>query len=329
MKAVIYEQYGAPEVLHIVDVPKPIPERGEVLIRVHAATVTTGDVNMRGFTFVPSGFSLLARLMFGIRKPRKQVLGTETAGQVVAVGENVREFKVGDSVFGIDSSTVGGYAEYICRSVDSPLALKPNNLSYEEAAALSFGAGTALFFLRNKANVAPGQKVLVIGASGGTGSAAVQIAKYFGAQVTGICSTRNVELVRSLGADHVIDYIQQDFNSYDDTYDVIFDAVPDAYSFAQINPLLADNGTYLAVAGGLRTMLASALPLPSRGDKQIVAGAANENAEDLVFLAGLAAEGALKIVIDRSFPLEEITEAHRYVDEGHKRGNVVITIFDR
>lgn len=320
MQAIIYEQYGPSDVLHLAQRAKPTPADDEVLIRVHAATVTTGDVNMRGFTFVPAGFGIFARLMFGIRKPRQPVLGVEVAGDVVAIGSAVTQFQVGDAVFGIDSTTMGGYAEYVCRRAAGPLAHKPANLSYAEAASLPFGAGTALDYLRDKAQIQAGQRVLVLGASGGTGSAAVQLAHYFQAHVTGVCSTRNVELVAALGADHVIDYTQQSIMDVDARYDIIFAAVPEAYSFAQCRPLLTENGVYLAVAGSARELLGAAF------SSQLIAGAATESAASMRFLADLAAAGHLQPVIDRTFPLAETAAAHHYVDTGRKRGNVVITV---
>ncbi len=326
MKAVVYDRYGPPEVLCLTDIDKPTPKADEVLIRVHAATVTAGDVNMRGFTFVPPGFGPLPRLMFGIRKPRKPILGVEIAGEIEAVGEHVTAFKNGDAVFGINATTLGAYAEYACRPADKTLAHKPANLSYAEAAAIPFGAGTALYFLRDKADIQPDQRALILGASGGTGSAAVQLARHFGAEVTGVCSTRNVERVRSLGAHHVIDYTQEDFTTTG-IYDIVFDAVPGAYSFAQCKPVLTENGIYLAVAGGPGTMLQAALP--ARGGKRIAAGSPPEDSGDLMLLSALAEQGVLRSLIDRVYPLDEIVEAHRYVDTGRKRGNVVINVMPK
>ncbi len=324
MKAITYYQYGSPEVLQIENVPEPVPADNEVLIKVHAASVTTGDVNIRGFTFVPPGFGPLPRLMFGIREPRKKIIGTEVAGVVAAVGKDVTDFKAGDRVFGMDSATLGAYAEYVCRPADSALSIIPDKLTYEEAVAIPFGAMTALYFLRELANIQAGQTVLVNGASGGTGNYAVQLAKYFGAEVTGVCSTRNIEMVKSLGADYVIDYTQEDFTQNGKTYDIIFDSVAGKVSFSRVKNSLTENGQYLAVAGGMGDMLQSVWT-SMFGSKKLVAGGATEKKDDLEFLAGLAEQGTIKALIDRCYPFEEIVEAHRYVDTGRKRGNVVIT----
>ena len=324
MKAVVYERYGSPDVLHLAEIKKPMPKDNEVLIRVHATTVTTGDCNMRGFVFVPPGFKSISRLMFGLRRPRKSVLGVELAGEIAAVGKAVTRFKVGDPVFGIDGIRVGAYAEYKVMPEGAGLALKPANLGYAEAAAIPNGALTALTFLRKLGHVQQGQTVLIIGASGSVGSAAVQIAKHFGADVTGVCSTVNVELVKALGADQVIDYTQQDFTQNGQTYDVIFDTVGKSSFLACKNSLTA-TGRYLAGAGGpgvfghmLRTSLF--------GGQKVLAGVSSEKQEDLAFVKDLVETGAIRPVIDRTYPLEQIVEAHRYVDTGRKKGNVVITV---
>ncbi|MCI0713566.1 MAG: NAD(P)-dependent alcohol dehydrogenase [Chloroflexi bacterium] len=324
MKAVVYRNYGSPNVLEVADVEKPVPGDNEVLIRVYASTVTTGDCNARGFVFVPPGFKLMARLMFGLRKPRKPILGVELAGEIEAVGKGVTHFKAGDQVFGIDGFRLGAYAEYKCMPEKAGLGIKPANLTYEEAAAVPNGALTALTFLRNMGKIQRGQKVLINGASGSVGSAAVQLARYYEADVTGVCSTTNVELVKSLGADKVIDYTREDFTSKGETYDIIFDTVGKT-SFSQCKNSLTEKGLYLAGAGGLREfgqMLRTALI----GGKKVKAGVSSERKGDLVFLKTLLEEGKLKPVIDRCYPLEEIVEAHRYVDQGHKKGNVVITV---
>ena len=325
MKAIVYTEYGPAEVLKLAEVAKPTPQANEVLIRTCTATVTAGDVNMRGFTFVPPGFGLLPRLMFGLRKPRLPILGTELAGEVAAVGAAVTLFKEGDAVFGIGSDSVGAYAEYTCRAEQGALALKPANLSCEEAAVLPFGAGTALHFLRNVAKLRPGQTVLVNGASGGVGVYAVQLAAYFGAEVTGVCSTRNVDLVKSLGAHKVIDYTQADFTQSGETYDVILDTVVGKNDFDRCKRVLKPNGLYLAVAGGLREMRQMVWTAIT-GGKKVIAGTASENREDLLFLKALAEAGQLRPVIDRRFPLAQTADAHRYVDTGRKRGCVVITV---
>jgi NADPH:quinone reductase-like Zn-dependent oxidoreductase len=325
MKAIVYTEYGSPDVLRLAEVEKPTPGANEVLIRVHAATVTAGDVNIRGFTFIPPGFGPLPRMMFGLRKPKRPILGVELAGKVESVGKDVRLFKKGDEVFGIDSKTLGAYAEYVCRPEKGALAIKPVNVTYEEAAAVPFGAGTALYFLRDVAKVQRGQKVLVNGASGGVGTYAVQLAGYYGAEVTGVCSTANLELVKSLGANRVIDYTRQDPARGSETYDIIVDTVAGKASFARWRNVLKQNGLYLPVAGSPREML-QMLWTSLTGGPKIGMGSPAERREDLIFLKGLIEAGKIKAVIDRCYPLEEMAEAHRYVDKGHKKGNVVITV---
>ena len=225
MKAIVYTEYGPPEVLQLKEVEKPAPKDNEVLIKNYATSVSAGDVNARDFSHVPPGFGPLPRLMFGISGPRKPVIGSDIAGEVEAVGKGVQQFKVGDQVYGIDGDNLGAYAEYVCRPEDGALATMPTNMTYEEAAAIPFGACTALYFLRDEGNIQSGQEVLINGASGGVGVYAVQLAKYFGADVTGVCSTNNLDTVRSLGADKVIDYTQEDFTQNGETYDLIFDMV--------------------------------------------------------------------------------------------------------
>jgi NADPH:quinone reductase-like Zn-dependent oxidoreductase len=325
MKAIVYTEYGPADVLHLQDVEKPTPKDNEVLIKVHAATVTTGDCNVRGFTFVPTGFGHLTRLMFGLRKPKISILGTELAGEIEAIGKDVTLFKKGDQVFGIGSDRFGAYAEYACRPEKGALAIKPANLTYEEAASLPFGAGTALFFLRDMAKINRGQKVLVHGASGGVGVYAVQLARHYGAEVTGVCSTANVELVKSLGADKVIDYTREDFTQNGETYDVIVDIVVGKTSFSRYKNSLKPKGLYLAVAGGLQEGV-QMLWTSITGGKKVIFVSSTERKEDLVFLKDLVEAGKLKPVIDRRYPLEQTAEAHRYVDTGHKKGSVVITV---
>ena len=325
MKAVMYTEYGSPDVLQLKEVEKPTPKDDEVLIKVHAATVTTGDVNVRGFTFVPPGFGPLPRLMFGLTKPKIAILGTELAGEVEAVGKAVTLFKKGDQVFGIGSEIFGAYAEYACRPEKGALAIKPTNLTYEEAAAVPFGAGTALYFLRDMAKLQRGQKVLVNGASGGVGVYAVQLAKYYGAEVTGVCSTANVEPVKSLGADKVIDYTKEDFAKSGETYDIILDTVVGKTSFSRCKGSLKQNGLYLAVAGGLQEA-AQMLWTSITGGKKVIFGSPVERKEELIFIKELVEAGNIKPVIDRRYPLEQTAEAHRYVDKGRKKGSVVITV---
>jgi len=325
MKAIVYTKYGSPDVLHFKEVEKPAPSDDEVLVRVHAATVTAGDVNVRGFTFVPPGFGPLPRLMFGLRKPKRTILGTELAGEIETVGKDVKLFKKGDQVFGIGSEIFGAYAEYACRPEKGALALKPANLTYDEAAAVPFGAGTALYFLRDMAKLQRGQKILVNGASGGVGVYAVQLAKYYGAEVTGVCSTTNVELVKSLGADKVIDYTKEDFAKSGETYDIILDTVVGKTSFSRCKGSLKQNGLYLAVAGGLQEA-AQMLWTSITGGKKVIFGSPVERKEELIFIKELVEAGKIRPVIDRRYPLEQTAEAHRYVDKGHKKGSVVITV---
>ena len=324
MKAIIYTEYGPADVLHLQEVEMPTPSDKEVLIKVHATSVTAGDCNARGFTFIPPGYGLLSRLAFGFRKPRQPILGVELSGEIVGVGKDVKKFKIGDQVFGT-SIKFGAYAEYICMAEDTNLFLKPSNLTFAEAASIPFGATAALYFLRDRAKLQPGQKILIIGASGCTGVYAVQLAKYYGAEVTGVCSTRNLELVRSLGADHVIDYTKEDFTRNGQTYDVIFDMVPGKSSFVRYKSSLKANGLYLAGAGGLEAFPQMAWT-GITGGKKVIAGVAPDRREDLVFLKDLLENGKLKPVIDRCYPLEQTVDAHRYADTGRKRGSVVITV---
>jgi NADPH:quinone reductase-like Zn-dependent oxidoreductase len=322
MKAIVYERYGSPDVLNVKEVEKPTPKDNEVLIKTHATTVTSGDWRVRSLN-VPVGFGLISRLFFGILRPRQPILGTELAGEIKAVGKDVRKFKVSDQVFAFSGARMGCHAEYKCMPEDGAVALKPPNLTYEEAAALSFGGTTALDFFRS-GKLQSGERVLVNGASGGVGTAAVQLAKHFGADVTGVCSTANVELVRSLGATHVIDYTKEDFTRNGETYDVIMDTVGTA-PFSRSKGSLKEGGRLLLVVAGLPAMLQ--IPWVSiTSSKKIIAGPAAERADDLRFLAELAEAGEFRPVIDRRYPSEQIAEAHRYVDSGRKKGNVIITL---
>ncbi|MFC1501598.1 NAD(P)-dependent alcohol dehydrogenase [Elusimicrobiota bacterium] len=320
MKAAICTKYGPPEVLQIQDVPKPVPKDNEVLIKVHATTVTSGDTRIRSSTYAP-WFQLPARIMFGITKPRKDIPGNELSGEIEAVGKNVKKLKVGDQVFGIVYEVSFGCAtaEYKCLPEES-VAIKPANMTYEEAAAVPIGALTVLNYFR-KGNIQKGQKVLIYGASGSVGTFAVQLAKYFGAEVTGVCSTANVELVRALGADKVIDYKKEDFTKNGQVYDAIFDAVIKT-SFSRCKNSLKEKGPYITVDYPLLDALWTSII----GSKKVVFGVAPNKNENLVFLKELIEAGKLKSVIDKQYPMEQIVEAHRYVDQGHKKGNVVITV---
>ena len=322
MKAIVYTKYGPPGVLQLRDVVTPVPKDDEVLIKVRATTVTSGDWRARSLD-VPFGFKLISRLVFGVLKPRQPILGTELAGEVVSVGKAVSKFKVGDHVFAFSGMGMGCHAEFKCMPQEGAVALKPANLTFNEAAALSFGGTTALDFFR-RAKLESGDKVLINGASGGVGTAAVQLAKHSGAHVTGVCSSVNAVLVRSLGADEVIDYGQADFTQNGDRYDIIIDTAGTA-PYPRSTGSLKETGRLLLVLAGLPDMLW--IPwvwVTSR--RRIIAGPAAERPEDLKLLSRLAAAGEFKPVIDRCYPFEQIARAHSYVDKGHKRGNVVITL---
>ncbi len=322
MKAMVYDRYGPPDVLQLEEVTKPTPKDNEVLIKTHATTVTSGDWRVRSLD-VPTGFGFISRLVFGVSRPRQPILGTEIAGVVESTGKNVSKFKVGDQVFAFAGASMGCYAEYKCMPENGAVAKKPTTLTYGEAAALSFGGTTALDFLR-RAKLQRGERVLVNGASGGVGTAAVQLAKHFGADVTGVCSSANVALVRSLGANHVIDYTKEDFTQNGETYDVIVDTVGTA-SYPRSKGSLTDRGRLLLVIADLPDMLL--IPWVSMTSSQkVIAGPAPERAEDLRFLADLAEAGEFKPVIDRCYPFGQIPEAHQYVGTGRKKGNVIVTL---
>lgn len=322
MKAIVATEYGSPDVLELREVVKPVPRDDEVLVRVHATSVTAGDSRARSFNVPPSAW-LPARLTLGFRRPKKAIPGMVLAGEVEAVGKEVKRFRVGDQVYAYDITRLSTYAEYACVSEKSALAPKPTSLTYEEAAAIPFGGITALHFLR-KGKIQSGQKVLIYGASGSVGTFAVQLAKHFGADVTGVCSTANVELVKSLGADRVIDYTKEDFTRLGDTYDIIFDTVGKSPLSASLRSLKT-GGSYLQAAAG-PGLLVRTLWAAKRSDKAAVGGTAFPKAEDLNYLNELVEAGKIRPVIDRSYPLEQMVEAHRYVDQGHKKGNVVVTL---
>jgi len=321
MKAIVCTRYGSPEVLQIQEVAKPIPKDNEALVKVYATTVTSSDVRIRSFTY-PPWFWLFGRMMFGFVKPRKTIPGDELAGEIELVGKDVKQFKKGDQVFGMNCAfgLGGGNAEYKCLPEGEGLAIKPVNVTYEEAAAVPFGAMTALGFLK-KANIRSGQKVLIYGSSGSVGTYAVQIAKHFGAEVTGVCSTANLELVKSLGADNVIDYTKEDFTQNGETYDVIYDTVMKT-AFSRCKSSLNQKGVYVTVDWPIFPALWASMT----SSKKVVFGLGSTKTEDLIFLKELVEAGKIKPVIDRTYPLEQIVEAHRYVETGHKKGNVVVTL---
>ncbi|MEE3895713.1 NAD(P)-dependent alcohol dehydrogenase [Priestia megaterium] len=302
MKAMVCTKYGKPDVLQLEEVENPIPKENEILIKIHATTVTSGDCRVRSFNS-PLLLWLPMRIVLGLRKPRKSILGVELAGEVEDIGKNVTRFKKGDQLFAMTGMKFGGYAEYICLPEKGTIAVKPENVTCEEAASISFGGTTALHFFR-KGNIQAGQKVLIYGASGAVGTAAVQLASYYGAEVTGVCSAKNSELVKSLGADRVINYQHENFTEKEERYDLIFDAVG-KITKNQCQEVLALNGRFVSVEGQ---------------------GIAKVQTKDLLLLKKLMEEGQIKSVIDRCYSLEQIPEAHEYVETGHKIGSVVVTL---
>lgn len=301
MKAIICTKYGPPNVLQLQNVEKPKPKKNEVLVKIHATSVSTGDCRIRGFNS-PLLFWIPMRIILGFRKPRKPILGVELSGEIEDIGTDVTQFKKGDQVFALTELNLGGYAEYTCVHESGLIALKPTNVTYEEAAVIPFGGTSALHFLR-KGQIKKGQRVLIYGASGSVGTTAVQLAKYFGATVTAICSSSNFDLVTALGADNVIDYMKEDFTKQGEHYDIIFDAVG-KYKKSLCTDALMPNGKYVSVNGMM----------------------AKVSKEDMNLLKQLAETEKLKPVIDRTYRLEEIAEAHIYVEKGHKKGNVSITL---
>ncbi|UCF09930.1 MAG: NAD(P)-dependent alcohol dehydrogenase [Candidatus Bipolaricaulota bacterium] len=319
MRAIVYTRYGSPDVLQLQDVPRPAPADSEVLIRIHATTVTTANLaNI-------SGKPIIARIFspnLGLTRPKVAILGVELAGVIAAAGERVTRFRMGDQVFA--EPETGAFAEYICMPEDGLLALKPANVSFDEAAAACDSFLTAMPFLRDGGQIQSKHRVLINGASASIGSMAVQIAEHFGAEVTGVCSTANLELVKSLGADHVIDYTQEDFTRSGESYDIIFDVVAKS-SFSRCRKVLAEDGIYLSTFPTLGVLL----PRFGRRRAKFMATGLRPPADrlkDLLYLKELMERGRLRTVIDRRYPLEEIAEAHRYVAKGHKKGNVVITV---
>ncbi len=322
MKAIVCTKYGPPEVLKLVEIEKPYPRDNEVLISIHATTVSVGDSRIRGFR-VPPSFWIPARITLGLRKPKKSILGSVFAGEIELAGKDVKMFKKGDKVFGSAGHNFGAYAEYLCIPENGCLVLKPTILNYEEAVAIPWGGLTALYFLK-KANIQSGQKVLIYGASGSVGTSAVQIARYFGAEVTGLCSTSNLESVKSLGAVKVIDYTREALGKYSENYDVIFDTVGKS-SVSDCLKSLKKRGVYLhcvvTPALSIKMKFASIMT-----DKLIWGGTFSPKAQDLIYLKELVEKGELKPVIDRRYSLGQIVDAHKYVDSGHKKGDVVIIV---
>ena len=327
MKAIVCTRWGSPDVLELREVEKPIPKDNEVLIRIYATTVTAGDCELRGLKH-PLMFQLLVRIGFGFRGPRRKILGQELAGEIESVGKDVRSLKAGDQVFAQTGFGMGAYAEYVClpeepEGMEGVLAIKPANMTYEEAAAVPLGGLEALHYLR-KGNIQRGQKVLINGAGGSIGTIGIQLAKYFGAEVTGVDSTAKLDMLRSIGADQVIDYTQEDFTKSGQTYDVIFDVVGKS-SFSRSIGSLKQDGRYLSANPGLSQMFRGRRT-SRRGSKEQIGGDVSYRPEDLIFLKELIEAGKIKSLIDRRYPLERIVEAHRYVEKGHKKGNVVITV---
>jgi len=311
MKAIIYEKYGSPEVLQLKEVTMPVVKNNEVLIRIHATSVNSGDVRLR------KADPFAVRLLMGLFRPRKKILGVVFAGVVESAGNEVTRFKEGDKVYGSTGMNLGTYAEYICVAETALLHLKPKQMTYKEAAAIPFGTATALHFLR-KAKIQEGQKVLIYGASGAIGTAAVQLANYFGADVTGVCSRQNLDLVRSLGAHKAIDYKTEDFSKNGETYDVIFDTVGKS-PFSGSLKSLSDSGYYLRAVHMDLVPIIKGLWTSLTTRKKVIGGVVGERAEDLIFFNELIETGDLKAIIDRCYSLEEIVEAHTYVERGHKR----------
>ncbi len=320
MKAIVCEEYGPPEVLKLKELEKPVPKDNEILIKIHATSVSSGDCRIR------KADPFAVRFFFGLLKPKRSILGGVLAGEVLEAGKNTILFKKGDKIFGSTGLNFGAYAEYICLPETAVLAIKPDNISYEEAAAVPFGGLTALYFLK-KANIQHGQKVLIYGASGAVGTAAIQLSKIFGALVTGVCSTSNLDLIKSLGADKVIDYTKENLTELDETYDIVFDTVGKV-SFSIIKRLLKKKGTVIMAASGFSGMI-QGLWTSMTSSKKVISGMIVEKLENINFLKGLLEEGKLKAVIDKSYPLEQIVEAHRYVEKGHKKGNVVVTLLGK
>ena len=320
MRAIEYFEYGSPEVLQLTEVDKPIPKDREVLIRIMATAVNSADWRLR------KADPFAVRFILGLRKPKKNILGGVFSGVIESVGKYVTLYSVGDEVFGSAAMHFGAYAEYVCLPENCPMARKPVNISHPEAAVIPFGATAALHFLR-KASIRKGQKVLIYGASGAIGTAAVQLAKYYGAHVTGVCSTANIDLVKTLGADQVVDYTKDDFTKNGETYDVIFETV-NKITYSQSLESLTKEGELILAASGLTGMIRG-LWTSMTSNRKVFTGVISENARDMMFLKKLIEESKLKPVIDRTYALEQMVEAHTYVEQGHKKGNVAIIIAEK
>jgi NADPH:quinone reductase-like Zn-dependent oxidoreductase len=330
MKAIVYTEYGSPDVLHLAEVEKPTPKDNEVLIKIYAVSINYGDIAARNFKGTPPNkfnmtflFWFLARISFGWNKPKNDILGSELAGVIESVGKDVKSFKAGDQVFGYRGQSQRANAEYVCMAENGMVAIKPSNMIYEEAALVPYGALTALNLLR-KVNIQPGQKVLINGASGAIGSAAIQLAKYYGAEVTGVAGTPRLEFMKALGADKVIDYTKEDFTKNGETYDLIFDILGRS-SFAQCKNSLNPNGCYLLASFKMKQLF-QMLWTSKIGDKKVICALSGEKIADLHFIKELIEAGQIKSIIDKRYLLEHAAEAHRYMESGNKKGNVVITL---
>jgi NADPH:quinone reductase-like Zn-dependent oxidoreductase len=331
MKAIVYTEYGGPNVLRLKEVEKPSPKDNEVLIKVHSVSVNYGDIIARNFKNVspkqfnmPFLFWILSRFGFGLNKPKKIILGNSFAGEVEGTGKDVTLYKKGDTVFGYTGENMGAYAEYLCIPENGILAAKPSNINFEEASAIPYGTIMALNLLR-KTNIRKGQRVLVLGASGCIGSVAIQLTKhYFGAEVTGVCSTEGIEYVRNLGADKVIDYKKEDFTKSGETYDLIFDILGKG-SFSKIKASLKQNAIYFSVSFKTKKVF-QMLWTSIMGGKKVMCALAVPKPEDLIFIKDLVEGGKMKSIVDKCFPLEKAAEAHRYMESGNNKGSIIITI---
>ncbi|MFC2168252.1 NAD(P)-dependent alcohol dehydrogenase [Acidobacteriota bacterium] len=330
MKAVVYTEYGPPEVLKLKEIEKPIPKDNEILIKVHAASVNYGDILTRKFSNIPirdfnmpALFLLPTRISFGLKKPKNQILGSELAGEIKDIGKGVNKFKIGEKVFAYTSMKMRANAEYLCMPEDKMVGIKPNNMTFAEAACVPYGGIMASSHL-NKVNVQSGQKVLINGASGGIGSIAVQLCKKFGAEVTGVCGTPRLEYVKSLGADKVIDYTQEDFTQNGEIYDLIYDILGRS-TFSQCKNSLTQNGRYLLASFKMKKIL-QMIGTSIFGKKKVICAIASEKQEDMTLLKELVEEGKIKTIIDKTFPLEQAAAAHSYIEMGLKKGHIVLTV---